>query len=765
MKTKKGFTIVELVIVIAVIAVLAAVLIPTFSSLIEKAKVSSDTSVVKNVNQVLLVEEVSKGKKTNIADALADAEKGGYTVEKITPTSSGDIIWNEETNRFALVKDNNVIFGDDSVNDLLKNQKSKLWKISDKYETDGYSYYVTNGEIGTELTVSSGVYLNEDSSVTKLTYKHTGEENSASLYTNSKIISVVVNAPKDTVKHYGLAKDVTIEAVANHSYEEYGEIMNNVEIKQGRFYAGKTAVINGLLASPSDNASDTVILAADSDATINGISLNYGSEGTTNIKTTDLPEKHKNNIQQEIAKDVLDKLIEIGKTKFAGGQGTMRFPFLIETYEHLRNMSIYENTKYYFKQTKDIIVTSKDLFRNSIPFKGVYDGDNHKITLANDLVDFSSVCLFKAGESIEVRNLELYSAENCLASVIGFDNATKQNVGTIKLYNVNTYSVDNKTIKVKESNAGLFIKGHLWFPYDEKKTIFVTIDKCNNFANVENTSTCTGVFWGGCFYYGYDRDVELIYTVKDSNNYGNILSDDQAGLIFGNTAGIGTSYGLKKYSFEELTSMIKIENVKNYGILKTLTNTPGLFSNSNLDITNLNNYYENKMYNKGEMVVSNELTGKKFNVYYNEGNFYLDGDINDKYDYKLELILPNVAQTVDSSAQGRRYSIPLTKGTNGKQLTFDGNFNCLLSTEESKLLENGIDPESIKYDYLFENEYYMGHVFSKDKLSIIINITEQSEFPHFIDNSGKIDKKSFSNSTYIYAYDKDGSLKGKVKLK
>lgn len=60
----------------------------------------------------------------------------------------------------------------------------------------------------------------------------------------------------------------------------------------------------------------------------------------------------------------------------------------------------------------------------------------------------------------------------------------------------------------------------------------------------------------------------------------------------------------------------------------------------------------------------------------------------------------------------------------------------------------------------------MGHAFSKNKLSIIIKITEQSEFPYFIDDSGKIDKKSFSNSTYIYAYDKeDGSLKGKVKLK
>lgn len=39
---KKGFTIVELVIVIAVIAILAAVLIPTFSNVVEKANESKD---------------------------------------------------------------------------------------------------------------------------------------------------------------------------------------------------------------------------------------------------------------------------------------------------------------------------------------------------------------------------------------------------------------------------------------------------------------------------------------------------------------------------------------------------------------------------------------------------------------------------------------------------------------------------------------------------------------------------------------------------
>ena len=45
---RKGFTIVELVIVIAVIAILAAVLIPTFSGIVEKAQESAEVQKVTN---------------------------------------------------------------------------------------------------------------------------------------------------------------------------------------------------------------------------------------------------------------------------------------------------------------------------------------------------------------------------------------------------------------------------------------------------------------------------------------------------------------------------------------------------------------------------------------------------------------------------------------------------------------------------------------------------------------------------------------------
>ena len=66
-KKSKGFTIVELVIVIAVIAILAAVLIPTFSSLINKANITSDQSAVRNMNTALAASEAD-GKPENLSN-------------------------------------------------------------------------------------------------------------------------------------------------------------------------------------------------------------------------------------------------------------------------------------------------------------------------------------------------------------------------------------------------------------------------------------------------------------------------------------------------------------------------------------------------------------------------------------------------------------------------------------------------------------------------------------------------------------------------
>ena len=100
---KKGFTIVELVIVIAVIAILAAVLIPTFSSLVRKANISSDTVLAKNLNTALSLYEADNEVK-EFEDALEGIKEHGYLIANLNAKTSGCLfVWEKETNQILLV--------------------------------------------------------------------------------------------------------------------------------------------------------------------------------------------------------------------------------------------------------------------------------------------------------------------------------------------------------------------------------------------------------------------------------------------------------------------------------------------------------------------------------------------------------------------------------------------------------------------------------------------------------------------------------------
>ena len=68
---KKGFTIVELVIVIAVIAILAGVLIPTFAGIITKAQDSAALQQASAANKALLAELINKD-NVSLADDEGD---------------------------------------------------------------------------------------------------------------------------------------------------------------------------------------------------------------------------------------------------------------------------------------------------------------------------------------------------------------------------------------------------------------------------------------------------------------------------------------------------------------------------------------------------------------------------------------------------------------------------------------------------------------------------------------------------------------------
>ncbi len=84
---KKGFTIVELVIVIAVIAILAAVLIPTFSNVIEKANKSAALQVAENGLKAAYADDIADGELDGQegSDAIADTHYAFVAASGSTP--------------------------------------------------------------------------------------------------------------------------------------------------------------------------------------------------------------------------------------------------------------------------------------------------------------------------------------------------------------------------------------------------------------------------------------------------------------------------------------------------------------------------------------------------------------------------------------------------------------------------------------------------------------------------------------------------------
>ena len=85
---KKGFTIVELVIVIAVIAILAAVLIPTFAGIVKKANESADIQAVREMNMFLAASDIADG-VDSILDVYDVFDESGFTVEDYSPLYKG----------------------------------------------------------------------------------------------------------------------------------------------------------------------------------------------------------------------------------------------------------------------------------------------------------------------------------------------------------------------------------------------------------------------------------------------------------------------------------------------------------------------------------------------------------------------------------------------------------------------------------------------------------------------------------------------------
>ena len=146
-KLKRAFTITELVIVIAVIAILAAVLIPTFTSLIDKANQSSDQSAVRNMNLALQNAEVD-GELETLSEALAILEDAGMNAKNYSTLAKNTaFVWVRSINRVLYIstEDYTVIYPEEYK--YLEYDGSEAWATLEG-SIKGEEDWLTN-EIGT----------------------------------------------------------------------------------------------------------------------------------------------------------------------------------------------------------------------------------------------------------------------------------------------------------------------------------------------------------------------------------------------------------------------------------------------------------------------------------------------------------------------------------------------------------------------------------------------------------------------------------------
>ena len=320
-KAKKGFTLVELVVVIAIIAILSTVSVVGYFGFTKKANVSGDKALVSQLNTILKADQATNGKAETPTEAIEAVKESGYLVEKLAAkTSKYKIVWNQKDNEFALLDEEEKALAGKVSSNAYEN-----WVFADSYNADkGYSVYLNSGYSGNStLDITTGLDVGENASVEVVNYSKTTKAKDVTIRTNGGTLNI--DADTDSVRHYAKADKIVVDAVASHSYHEFGVVLGDIVAKKGNVVVEDSGVVSNVIIASADvtatiSANSTVssIVATDS---------NYYDKVTNNNSTTKVDSK---------------KTIEvIENSPFAGGDGSEAFPFLIANNSQLKALEEY----------------------------------------------------------------------------------------------------------------------------------------------------------------------------------------------------------------------------------------------------------------------------------------------------------------------------------------------------------------------------------------------------------------------------------------
>lgn len=549
-KNRKGFTIVELVIVIAIIAILAAVLIPTFASLIAKANVSADTQLVRNLNTALTTEKAGGENNKTMNDALKMAKNAGYDIDRIVSKSGNNIGWDSKNDRFVLIDANNdtYIYPTDAGSNAQKVQNAVDYFVIYKEipSNPKYSIYLSKDATladGT-VTVSVGFDAGENENVTAVNYTSEATQD-VIIRTNSTNTVLTVSAKNSTVKHYDVVGKVSILAVDSKSYHEFGEVQGNIELADGR------------VVMEAGSKASAVKITATTETINSGATIKVDSTAASTVAVV-VPEDVKTALEGKGGKIdasnvVTDPTVIANMDKFAGGLGTEDSPYLIATVEQ---WNTFAKAEYAYSNLNWLVISDLDFTNASIAYVEKFNG---KINFnGHTLKGFSSKqlayeeFLFKYVVGATIENLNVYDV--ALIYETNYDGSKHYNDATTLLRNINTYG----SLFVEDNNTTPFI-----FDVDSGKVEF---NNCDNYMTVSNTgNACAGLYVGTVWHY-----VDEIKFI-DCDNYGNLVHTAGYSSMLISNGGSGAAADGKNSVGKAFSDILVVSNCHNYGVIIGVT--------------------------------------------------------------------------------------------------------------------------------------------------------------------------------------------------
>ena len=558
---RKGFTIVELVIVIAVIAILAAVLIPNISNLVKKANASADESLVRNLNTALSMDV----EKHQTMDAALEAAKinGGYDLTTIvTKNKDNKILWDSKNDCFVYMKKNAS-----KPTYLPNTQEDKTVTDVDYFEIvelkDGkvpdskYSAYLAGESVLGTVEVERGLDVGKNT-VAEVVFKTT---DTVSVLINTNGGKLTVDAGSANVTHRGDASIVTIKAVYDKSYHENGKV-NEIKLEKGRVVVEAKAEVGSILVT-AESATGVKIDVMDS-ATLGAIGAEKFDISTESGVITGADKT------QVVAGAT-------GEAVFAGGFGTEKAPYLIATAEqfkkiHTFNDKMFAGQAFYFCLIDNVDLTD---YTGNTSFYGDYfcgelDGNGYSLTLGST-TSREQIIFSESIGNVTIKNLTILQNRyiGCLFYVnnaSGWRQTYTTQRGTVVYKNIQIDNVDGVEYSIIPDNNDGTLVGQV-----SGRVLFEDITVKANFSS---GTKYAGLILGGFIADSTQARISFINCV----NYGSFEGKD-VGFLTGNSNN-GNSMKLtlnKDFSDASYGAYVYVDGCKNLGVLKG-SDTAGVFS-------------------------------------------------------------------------------------------------------------------------------------------------------------------------------------------